>query len=411
MTKLHSHKMVPLVSLFIWALLDFYHVYIFPSYAWASGFVGITLHLMFIFILAKGNLWSKHMLVKKLFILYLLFAIINMFTCWYFRGQNLYESYKGWGTLFLVFYYLTFRTWKMDSKDWEAVLENMYLILLLLFALKYTFIDWEFMKLDTSEDYLEKETRVRIYSDGFLTLGFVYFLNKFLVLKKWKYAGLAFIGFFFIFMQGFRTLIVGGLIIAAIMVWRVYKLSLRMIIASILVICIGTLIVSQSQTVSTKIEELSHRNETQNFDNDDYIRLVEINYFYTQFFKNNVEMVLGAGRTQFGDEEIFNGKYPSDYSKERSYLATYYHFYPVDLGFIGLSWETGIPFAIVAICLFLYLLKIPVKKEYYYLGLYGLYMIFVGFTTSRGFYQHNLICLAIVYTIAEKVSLKKCFLS
>lgn len=264
-------------------------------------------------------------------------------------------------------------------------------------------MDWQFLKLDTVEDYLQKETRVRIFSDAFLELGYLFCLNKFLISKKPKYIVMALLGMLFIFLQGFRTLIIIGVFVSFVMILRTYKVSARSIVISAFISLIVLTAVSQIPLLQEKIEEITNRDETQNFQNDDYIRWLDIYYTYNQFFVNPAEIVLGAGRTPFTNlnNTTQTTGYLSDYSKERTMLATDLHYYPVDLGFLGLSWETGIPFAVIAVLLFIYPWIIKVDRKYYYISCYGLYMILIGLTHPQGYYQSNLICLAVAYTILE----------
>lgn len=391
------------ICLFLLFLLEFYHLYIFDWLRFSGNRLSALIYLGPIFMLSKGKWWKMNFLAGKLFVLYISFAMLNIFTCYFYRGQSIDVSLAAWASLLLVFYYIPFRSWKFDICVWEKVVEYMYLFLLVLYALKYIFMDWQFIQLDTVEDYLQKENRVRIYSDAFLELGYLYCLNKFLMLKKPKYLFFSILGFFFIFMQGFRALVLMGIVVSAIMIMRVYKNSLGYMIITAISIIIVALLAVQIPVVQNKIDELTHRNETQNFQNEDYIRLFDINYTYSSLFINKTEMVLGAGKTFVSN--LKNSKhamsYLSDYSKYRTRLATDYSYYPVDLGFIGLSWEAGIPFTIISILLFIYLLIIKVNKEYYYLGLYGLYMILIGVTHPQGYYYCNSICLAVAYTIIE----------
>ena len=397
----NSCKPVLATTLLILFLVDFHHLSIYPI-SWTFGFVGQVIHLAFIFILLKGKIWDKGILCKRLFLAYIILAFFNMVTCLYFRNQSLLLSFNSWAPFFMVFYYFCFRTWNKGVLFWEKVLENCYFVILFLYTLQYAFLNLEILKLDTSREYLEFESRVRIYSDGILTLGYLYCLNKFLVYKKKQYLLWALVGFFLIFLQGFRSLIVMGTITSVIMIFRVYKMpgvTLKFVIGGLLVVVTAL----QSSIVQDKVKEIIARNESSNFNNEDYVRVVEINYFYNNFFLNDVEMILGAGKTPYGSDDIYNGKYPSKYSEERCYLANEFHFYTVDLGYLGLSWEAGIPFTIVILLLTISLLRFKVNKEYYYIGLYSLYMLLIGMTYPHGIYQRNLINLALVFTIAEIV--------
>ena len=398
-----------LISFFLLFLLQFFHLSFYPYEFFGRGRAFFT-YLLPILLLANGKSKNDKLMGKPLFALYLLFICINIVSCYYIRGQSFFVSLVGWTNFFFVFYYITFRSWKQSLVVWENVIEYVYILLLILFALKNAFLDWDFIVTDLSSERLEKEMRVRIFSDAMLELGYLYCLNKFLVFKKANYLILALLGFLFMFLQGFRMMIAVGLIISAIMIIRVYKLTVKRVVlvslSTIIIVSASIAIGLQTPIVRERLEELIERNEESNFNNEDYIRVVDVNFTYTRFFHNTLEMILGAGRTSvynlhYSKEKV---EYPSAYSKERSMLATYNHYYPVDLGFWGLSWESGIPFTIVAILIFLYPLLYKVPKEYYYANLYGLFMILIGVTNAQGYYQCNLIYIAIVYTIVEKAN-------
>lgn len=342
-----------LICLFILFILEFYHLYIFDWLRFGGKRISSIIYLGPIFLLAKGKWWKNNFLGDKLFVLYFALAMLNVCTCYFFRGQRPDVSLAAWSTLLLVFYYITFRSWNLDIPVWEKVVEYMFICLLILFTLKYVFLDWEFIRLDTVESYLQKENRVRIYSDAFLELGYLYSLNKFLVFRKPKYLILAILGFFFIFMQGFRMLIAMGIVVSFLMLLRINKRSMGSMSIGAISFFIVALLALQIPLIQDKVKELTHRNETQNFQNEDYVRLLDINYTYSSFFINKTEMVLGAGRTFVGNRDNMKHsmKYLSEYSRYRSQLASDFHYYPVDLGFIGLSWEAGIPFTIIAVIL------------------------------------------------------------
>lgn len=404
MSKTTSNALV--ISLFLLYLFQFFHLSIYPYEAFGRG-RAFVFFLLPILLLYRKNILGSNFIGKKLFFLYFLLMCLNIISCYYFREQSPLVSLFAWTNLLYVFYYFTFRTWNQSIVVWERVIEYVYVVLLVLFALKNAFIDWDFIVTDLIEERLEVEKRVRIFSDAFLELGFLFSLNKYLVFRKTRFLLYTLLGALFIFLQGFRIMIFVGAIVSFFMIIRVYKLSLRSVLTVIFttsfIVSIALTVAMQMPIVRDRLEELIDRNEESNFNNEDYVRVIDINFTYSDFFKNNVELVLGAGRTSVINLYYTNDKveYSSKYSKYRSMLATYNHYYPADLGFLGLSWESGIPFTIVTIILFLYLLKFKVEKEYFYAGCYGLFMILIGGTNAQGYYHSNMVCLALVYTIVE----------
>ena len=116
-------------------------------------------------------------------------------------------------------------------------------------------------------------------------------------------------------------------------------------------------------------------------------------------------MFLGAGQPIFDYNNPKATNY-SKYSTYRSELANTYHFYPVDLGLIGLSWEAGIPFTCFLVFIMLFFAFKKVDKQYYYLGLWEIMLVVIGTTHPLCYYHNNLIYTAMVFTMIDIVSKK-----
>lgn len=376
--------------------MEFFHLKILPTGIYGFYPRYIFMLFLFCFFFCAGNYWKQNMFAKKILAFCLFFMMLNMITCKLYRDQGFLHSIMAWKEFTPLFLYPVFCSWNKDVNFWEKVIEKLYLLILFCFAVQYIFIKVQIFQLDTDFDYLERETRIRLFSDAILGLGALYALNKYLLSRKLYYALFFIMGTLFIFLQGFRMLLLGYFLSCLILCLRIYKVSLKTFFLFVSASAI-LYFASRIPIVSDKIDELVNRTETQNFDNEDYIRVECMNYFYTSFFKNDAELVLGSGRAIIDAEHQQN--WISQYSRERSNLADYYHYYPVDLGLLGLSWETGIPFVLCFILLILSPFCCKVPESLYYLQMYGFLIVIIGFTHPWSYYHQNTIYLAIVLTI------------
>ena len=130
--------------------------------------------------------------------------------------------------------------------------------------------------------------------------------------------------------------------------------------------------------IQSSLDSLQNRagESNQTFNNDDYIRMVSINYYYTSFFKSPIELFFGAG--MIGN----NGPVADVFAK-----LMLYNYNLTDWGLIGLSWYAGIP---VVLCIVYYLIRgilQQVPKQYLYINAWFLYLLIVSITDPE-MYQH-----------------------
>lgn len=388
--------------LFILFLVCFFHFKIYVDFfsVFNRGnyifLVGVC--LFFLFVNIKG---LKNSLFPNLFKLYLFFIALNIITCYYFRGQSLWVSLQGWFTFFFLFYYYVFKAWNYTLFDWERVLKIISILLLLGFICQYIFVDFQMFYLDTDFSYLENETRIRIFSDGILSLGGFMFLNKFLINKNKLNLVLYLLVSFILFLQGFRMILLSFSLVSLILCFRILRFSVKYFVFVFILIFSAYLFFQDNEIVKNKIEEILNRNETATFDNEDYVRVSLVNYYYNDFFQNQIEMILGGGRTLRIVDNL--EKAPSEYSKLVSSNARNYHYYPVDMGIIGLSWEAGIPFVLVYALIMISIIRTKVPKDYYYLGMWELMLLIASLTQPMLYYHHNIVYQALVLVILHKV--------
>lgn len=388
-------------------LVSFFHLEILPWRVWERNYRMLFIIPILAIFLCKGRYRFSNFTEHKFIFWYFFFIVLNCITCLIFREQSIFVSLLGWKSFFLILFIPTFMSWKLTIKQWEKVLESVFVIILFCYIIQYIFLDVEIFRLDKVRDFLEVETRVRIFSDGILFLGSLYSLNKFFTTKlKFKYSILYIASIFIIFMQGFRMLILGMIICSILLYFRINGFSKKIFIALFSLFILSSIAI-ELPIVQNKIDEIINRNENSNFENDDYVRVLLIDYFYNDHFKNNLELFLGSGMTKLAvDESKTEISQPlSKYARYRSQLAAYNHFYPADVGLIGLSWEAGIPFTITFILLLISMARKKVDKDYFYLGLFEFFCIIVGGTHAMCYWHNNIIYHVLVFVIIYKANI------
>lgn len=320
---------------------------------------------------------------SSIIILLYFFIFLNMVSCYINRNQSIYESirYCYLGTYIYTAYFLL-RRFDLNIKN----IENAFYYLLILFVACYIFQFFNpTMPLFISEDVISarqfstSQQRFRFYGQAILSLGFFMCLNKFLLTKKNKYLYIMILAFFCILLLGFRSLTAALFVSILILFYKLYGLKRKTfsaIFTIVIILCIFMITPWGSNVYSNMME----RQKEQTFDNSDYIRMVSLNYHYTEFFHNTTEMILGAGEpaTARGN---YNG---SSYSRDIANLQERGFIYQ-DWGIVGYSWIKGIG---TILCIILYCIKgftLKVEKEYYYLGVWLLFLVLGSITTAEMF--------------------------
>lgn len=187
------------------------------------------------------------------------------------------------------------------------------------------------------------------------------------------------------------------------MLYKLHK-SKKNLLFFIIISCGAIGYLYQTSFGQDKINQMINRNQKDNFDNGDYVRVLLVDYYYSDHFKNYLEMFLGSGMPQI---TLNPSTTKSQYSKECSENAILYHYYPVDMGLIGLSWNAGIPFTVSFIILMLSVIRMKIPKEYYYLCFWEIYIVLVGTTNELSYYHSNVIYQSIALTIISSFQITK----
>lgn len=174
---------------------------------------------------------------------------------------------------------------------------------------------------------------------------FLYGINRWMTNKSLINLGYSLLGLIPIFIMGFRSLTAAVVLCAFIMIGVISKKFWRTLLWMAIAVVLGYGALSVP-IIGDKLEEMIERNDDdQTFENEDYIRYFEYDYYSGEFFTKPGEKFFGAGAPVYGK---------SPYADKMKMAEERFGYYWVDLGLVGLSWIIGIP---AVLCLLIILWK------------------------------------------------------
>lgn len=198
----------------------------------------------------------------------------------------------------------------------------------------------------------EKQFRMRMTCSICSYCLFFYGFNQFFRRKK-SLISLIYItiGFIPIIIMGFRSLIALSILAIIYLYFGCMQLNFKRLLINLSVSVILVICSLQVPLVKDKIEEMMHRQETeQTFENKDYIRYMSFSFYTTQIYTDPTEILIGGG------VPLISIKHPveneTDYAKK---IAAGYNLglFWNDLGLIGLAFVVGAATTLLIIYLML----------------------------------------------------------
>jgi len=270
--------------------------------------------------------------------------------------------------MWFVFFYLLESNIPVKTIEKIVLIYGVIYIVLFLFQFTHTGVVYFGM----AGEFKEDRGIIRVNFPG----GGVFFLSCFLAINrvtsygnKYKYLWLfyALIGIVIVVLQVTRQEIVVMLLVYLMHFLRNVKLPYKIAVI-LLFVGTGYAFLNANNPISKGLAEQQKEDASAG---KDYIRVLETEYFLTQFTPNTPSRIFGNG--------FFNDT--SKYGKALINLLDSYGYYLSDVGIVELYIVFGI-FAIVAyIMIFIKSITIPLPPEYFYLKYY-LWMIMVTCLTS-----------------------------
>ncbi len=346
----------------------------------------ILLGLMLPFVVLEIG---KKALFKKEIILLLLGLMLNLLACQYFRDQSLFSTFRASANFIYIFFYFVLRYINPTLKETEKAM----FILIILFCIAYIvqYIVYPTVIFRGAAIEYSEDIRIRLAGGGLSSLGFFMGLNKYLEEKDRKYLFLVFLCIIPIFLMGFRTMLGALVIFSFILFIKTYGFSWKLFLYGVLGIGV-VLVLLQIPIFADKLNSMMERQQTDNFSNSDYVRVINFQYYTQQHFNSVLEYLLGSGMP-------FENT--SAYARSMMRLQERGIFY-VDFGLLGLSWILGIIPVLLMITYSIKAFLIKVSSQYYFLGIWFIYLVGISFTTVEFYREGNFVIQALVLFMVEK---------
>lgn len=353
--------------------------------------------LYYLVIIAEifSSMNKKDYFFKKPLILFLICILVNGIASSIRNDEPILSFLDGESSILIPFcMYFYF----MKTKLSIDTLENILIILCFIFCIAYIVQFVSFPKVifqGAMAEGLDSELRFRLTGQCLGSLSFLLGMNKLLFGIRIKYVGLMVLGLLVTLILGFRSQMVALALSALFMFVRVKGLKIKSYLKYSLVSSVFIISFVQIPIVQNKIEEMFARNETANFDNENYIRLITYDYYVSELNKSPISYIIGLGLPGS------NSQYQRDTDRLKHFSGIIW----ADWGLIGLSWMLGIPGTLIIIYIFLRTFSIKVPKEYYYISFNFLFLILASLFTREIYRVGAFFIHAFLLMLINKISI------
>lgn len=338
--------------------------------------------------------YKKNIPLKKAMFIIGVFLMASCVMGSIYWNQSFIQTFLASFVIYSAFWYFFFWETKLDLK----LAEKIIICMALMYSASYI-IQWLIFPVLIFDTQAMSEnvfnTRLRLQGTALASIGFCLFYNK--VLLKWdmKNAIFCFLCFLPIALMGFRTMLVALIICIVFLTIKIKGFNRKLLLSLFLLVSICVMLINTKYGQNI-IGDIQTRQETDNFQNEDYVRMIGLNYYLHDHFHNITEQILGSGMYYSG----------SDGEKLQEQLDPYGIKWN-DWGLLGLSFYSGlITIVVLLYCTIVCALK-KTNKEYIYLNTWMIYMLLCSMTTAEFLRQGNTIIWALVtYMIIKANTIK-----
>jgi hypothetical protein len=234
------------------------------------------LNIIVIPLVAYG-FFSKNIFGKYIFVM--LFGLFcSVLSSYYFRDQSIVDSIFELVSYTLICFYFFLIKINLTVRTCEKIIIFFSIVFCLCYIFQYIMYPVEFFQGATFGLNYEEDIRIRMYAQGFCSLGYFFGFNKLIMKKNPVYLLLALLCFTIIILMGFRTMSIMIVGLSFLLLIRLTGLNKKLLIYTGLII-VSFYSLSLTPVFSPIIDRMNERNETDNFSNDDYIRIKEWEYY------------------------------------------------------------------------------------------------------------------------------------
>lgn len=308
---------------------------------------------------------------------FLFFALIlSSLSGWYFHGQN---PLTGLFAARYFAFYLLFFLLCLFAPSKEFILKLILILALgyiLVFSIQLVIYPYQIVPFGSIEDFDRGLLRVRVEGVGFLTLGGLLALNHYLRYKKPLFLTFFIVALVYIFLLGFRTLILAYLLSALFLIFLLYKSDLRKMLMAVISLSFLMFVFYFSGVLDDYYEIISERTIEQIEMGDDYIRFQTFDFLFNYVSPGWEALIFGNG---VANEHSAYGKILIGLGADRlGYIVA-------DLGLIGYVFYFGI-FGIVAfLAIYLRVIFSSGGEHTMAIRAFFVYLLISSFTTAEIF--------------------------
>lgn len=322
------------------------------------------------------NIPTRYWLFSKpiFFLFFCLF--ISAFSGFYFHDQSPFLTLLAmrYFCYFLIFYTLILL--KIEKETVLRVIFIFAILYMIIFTLQLILFPTAIVPLGHADSFERGFLRLRLEGVGFVTLVAFYSLNNFLINKKNKLQ-LAFylLCFVFIFILGFRTLLL-TFVVSSLLLCFIYIKTTIMRLFLVVFAFVFMVIILQTELFSEFVFAMIDKTNAQIDEGDDYIRFLTFNFLFNTVNVNFASLFFGNGfpveGTNYGELVIGKG------SRENGYIAA-------DLGLIGFVFNYGLLSLIAFLNIFRIAIFKKLPKHSVYLNIFFFYLVISSITTAEIF--------------------------
>lgn len=352
----------------------------------------VTVLLLFVFLLIGITLPT---MFYKSFRMIFGGLFISSISCVFLRGQSLFDTFQAlnfyWG---ILFYYYLLRN-KFSAVSVEISIIILAFVFDLLYIAQFHLLDYGYNFLNIQDWMNDNElegARLRVMSSGLYSIGIFYGITTFTDKTNYKLLKvlLILLGIYVLFLAGYRQMLFSCGLTFVFYLWRIgYRPKIKHLVPLSL-LCVILLFVYQLPEIQQKIIGMQERQNVATFDNKDYVRILQLDYYLFHYFLTPLEYITGSGlpyyRTAFG-------KYMEN------------QLVWVDWGLLGQSWVLGILTVLGWISYSVKAIRIRVAPRFKFISLWYVYLLSASLTNAEFFRDGNFLVHALMLYLVEKVAL------
>jgi hypothetical protein len=320
----------------------------------------------FLMVRKKSNLKFKNAII-----LFLIGLMINIIPAYINQGTSPYDSLLRFNFFYFILIYFMLHYFKLSIKFLEKIIIIFAILLTLIYIIQYLVFPYQIVNFQAEALEIRGTIRFRIIGHGFLILAYFLSLNRFLLNPQLKNILLALAFFIVSLMMGFRTLVTGALLVTLLMSFKIFRFHVKSFVP-LFVLILLLVILFQFPGPSQILKEFITTTESNIKEGHQYVRLIEMEYYFKEYPKNISYFIIGGG--------LPGGGYLPGYIYG---FLTDYGILWVDLGLLGFYIVYG---AIALSGLLWYTLKaifIKLPQDKLYLNFYFMYLVIVSFTNQE----------------------------